>query len=108
MRRPSLQSRESLLEEWMSILCRGEARGLRKSVLIFTPNCQCCTEYGYCHSRVDWESGTYFRDCNGVSNGISLPPNVIDLELQEREQGRESADDELLGILVLLMSLNAI
>ena len=57
---------------------------------------------------MDWESGTYFRDCNGVSNGISLPPNVIDLELQEREQGRESADDELLGILVLLMSLNAI
>lgn len=52
---------------------------------------------------MDWESGTYFRDCNGVSNGISLPPNVIDLELQEREQGRESADDELLGILGLLM-----
>ena len=52
---------------------------------------------------MDWESGTYFRDCNGVSNGISLPLDVIDLELREREQGRESADDELLGILVFLM-----
>ena len=48
----------------------------------------------------DWERATYFRDCNGVSNGMPLPPSVIDLELQEREQGRLSADDELLGTLV--------
>ena len=52
----------------------------------------------------DWERATYFRDCNGVSNGISLPPSVIDLELQEREQGRLSADDELLGFLLLFGS----
>ena len=58
----------------------------------------------------DWERATYFRDCNGVSNGIPLPPSVIDLELQEREQGRLSADDELLGFLMFfirkLMKLN--
>ena len=73
---------------------------LRISFLFSIANVKCCTEYGYCHSRADWESGTYFRDCNGVSNGISLPPDVIDLELREREQGRASADDELLGIQV--------
>ena len=67
-------------------------------------NIQCCTEYGYCHSRADWERATYFRDCNGVSNGISLPPDAIDLEMQEREQGRVSADDELLGLFNLLKS----
>ena len=55
---------------------------------------ECCTEFGYCHPLVSytymmvmtsdngtliqdiWEKG-YFRDCNGKSNGQSLPGSVI-------------------------------
>ena len=58
---------------------------------------ECCSEYGYCHPRQDWERADYFRDCNGVSNGMSLPSDVVTLELEEREQGRLAADDQLLG-----------
>jgi len=59
---------------------------------------ECCTEYGYCHSRVNWESKDSFRDCNGESNGIPLPSDVIRLELDERAKGRIAADDLLLEI----------
>jgi len=43
------------------------------------PNLNCCTEFGYCRSEVDWLGGA-FRDCNGVSNGQGLPDDVIKLE----------------------------
>ena len=39
----------------------------------------CCNEYGYCRSREEW-SELQFRDCNGVSNGIDLPKQVLQLE----------------------------
>ena len=45
----------------------------------------------------DWQAGTYFRDCNGESNGTPLPQTVIRLELRERREGKLAADDELLG-----------
>merc|ERR1711970_1115561 len=59
---------------------------------------ECCTEFGYCHSRADWSRKTYFRDCNGESNGLPLPAEVLRLEMMEREAGRLAADDALLGI----------
>merc|ERR1719317_1430349 len=59
---------------------------------------ECCTEFGYCHSRADWSRKTYFRDCNGESNGLPLPAEVLRLEMIEREAGRLAADDTLLGI----------
>ena len=39
----------------------------------------CCNEYGYCRMREEWEE-KQFRDCNGVSNGIDLPKQVLQLE----------------------------
>jgi len=39
----------------------------------------CCNEYGYCRSREEWNE-LQFRDCNGVSNGIDLPKQVLQLE----------------------------
>ena len=39
----------------------------------------CCNEYGYCRTREEWED-QQFRDCNGVSNGIDLPRQVLQLE----------------------------
>merc|ERR1712133_324037 len=40
---------------------------------------ECCTEYGYCRPQAEWLA-KQFRDCNGVSNGIPLPLDVIDAE----------------------------
>ena len=40
---------------------------------------ECCTEYGYCRPQAEWLAGA-FRDCNGVSNGLPLPPDTIDAE----------------------------
>ena len=39
----------------------------------------CCSEYGYCVTEAAWLSATV-RDCNGLSNGASLPEEVIRLE----------------------------
>jgi len=39
----------------------------------------CCSEYGYCQPQENWRAGV-FRDCNGVSNGIALPPETINAE----------------------------
>lgn len=39
----------------------------------------CCSEFGYCRERVEWDFG-YFRDCNGVSNGIDLHQDTIAAE----------------------------
>lgn len=42
-------------------------------------NVPCCNEYGFCKTEAEWIAGE-FRDCNGLSNGISLPDDVIKLE----------------------------
>merc|ERR1712154_402164 len=34
------------------------------------PSTACCSEYGYCRTREEWKQ-LKFRDCNGISNGIS-------------------------------------
>ena len=39
----------------------------------------CCNEYGYCRPEAEWLAGQ-FRDCNGLSNGINLPDDVLKLE----------------------------
>ena len=39
----------------------------------------CCSEFGFCRPLAEWEYGE-FRDCNGVSNGTPLPPEVIAAE----------------------------
>ena len=39
----------------------------------------CCSEFGYCRPLSEWEYGE-FRDCNGVSNGTPLPPEIIAAE----------------------------
>jgi len=39
----------------------------------------CCNEYGFCRSKEEWNE-LQFRDCNGVSNGIDLPRQVLQLE----------------------------
>jgi len=41
----------------------------------------CCSEFGYCRNREDWEFG-FFRDCNGESNGKSLDIDTIIRELE--------------------------
>jgi len=43
----------------------------------------CCSEFGYCRPKEEWDHGN-FRDCNGVSNGTPLPPDVL---LAEAEAG---------------------
>lgn len=43
------------------------------------PGAECCTEFGYCRSGLDWQAGL-FRDCNGVSNGLPLSPETIAAE----------------------------
>merc|ERR1711935_127117 len=58
---------------------------------------ECCTEFGYCHGRENWEKG-YFRDCNGQSNGQPLPGTVIRLEAAEAAKGDSKVDAEFLGI----------
>jgi len=58
---------------------------------------ECCTEYGYCHGRDQWEKG-YFRDCNGESNGQPLPGSVIRLEAEQAASGDSEVTATVLGI----------
>merc|ERR1719228_1043312 len=51
---------------------------------------ECCTEYGYCRPQAEWLA-MQFRDCNGVSNGIPLPLDVIDAENAAAALGDTSA-----------------
>merc|ERR1719210_2484774 len=51
---------------------------------------ECCTEYGYCRPQAEWLA-KQFRDCNGVSNGIPLPLDVIDAENAAAALGDTSA-----------------
>jgi len=46
----------------------------------------CCNEYGYCVSQEVWQSGQY-RDCNGISNGFSLPGTTIQDEQNAANNG---------------------
>merc|ERR1712115_442463 len=46
----------------------------------------CCSEYGYCQIESNWRAGV-FRDCNGVSNGMSLPPDAIAAETAAAARG---------------------
>merc|ERR1719244_1851216 len=39
----------------------------------------CCSEYGFCRPIEEWQTGN-FRDCNGVSNGVPLPPETLEAE----------------------------
>ena len=57
----------------------------------------CCSEYGYCQPRQDWQRGE-FRDCNMESNGTPLPLNTLQREFLEILEGRPGADDDLLGL----------
>merc|ERR1712115_292252 len=50
----------------------------------------CCSEYGYCQIESNWRAGV-FRDCNGVSNGMSLPPDAIAAETAAAARGDTSA-----------------
>ena len=43
------------------------------------PSLPCCSEYGFCQTEQQWRQGQ-FRDCNGLSNGNSIPDDVIKLE----------------------------
>merc|ERR1711973_976812 len=54
-------------------------------------------EFGYCHPLDSWEKG-YFRDCNGKSNGQSLPGTVIKLEAEQAALGESKIDAQFLGI----------
>merc|ERR1719495_818355 len=47
---------------------------------------ECCTEYGYCHPQSAWIAKA-FRDCNGVSNGMPYPSDVIQAESAAAAQG---------------------
>jgi len=58
---------------------------------------ECCTEFGYCHSKDSWEAG-YFRDCNGASNGQPLPGSVIRLEAAQSAKGESQVTAQVLGI----------
>merc|ERR1711955_141394 len=50
----------------------------------------CCSEYGYCQPEENWRAGV-FRDCNGVSNGIALPPETINAENDAAAHGDTAA-----------------
>ena len=73
----------------LSLLGAGEGRGscpaapFRAVSLAWPAGCPpslpCCNEYGFCRPEEDWRQGQ-FRDCNGVSNGNSVPDDVIKLE----------------------------
>merc|ERR1712115_519382 len=60
---------------------------------------ECCSEFGYCHSRDSWESGN-FRDCNGVSNGQPLEGGVIREEAIEAAKGDGKVTPDFLGVSV--------
>eukprot|EP00494_Astrolonche_serrata_P001636 UN01642 len=49
------------------------------------------------HPLDSWEKG-YFRDCNGKSNGQSLPGSVIRLEAEQAALGSSLTTAEFLGI----------
>ena len=92
----------------LSLLGAGEGRGscpaspYRAAQVNWPNGCPldvpCCNEFGFCKTEVtfvaalilvmkhihisfqaDWLSGQ-FRDCNGLSNGLNLPDDVIKLE----------------------------
>ena len=73
----------------LSLLGAGEGRGscpaapYRAVSVAWPAGCPpvrpCCNEYGYCQTRQAWVQGQ-FRDCNGLSNGNSIPDDVIKLE----------------------------
>merc|ERR1711936_183842 len=46
----------------------------------------CCSEYGYCRAREEWQAGG-FRDCNGESNATPLPADTIIAELTAAAHG---------------------
>jgi len=46
----------------------------------------CCNEYGLCVSQEAWQNGQY-RDCNGISNGFSLPDSTINDEQNAANSG---------------------
>merc|ERR1712212_618464 len=46
----------------------------------------CCSEFGYCHSRENWNAGR-FRDCNGQSNGRPLEAGAIAAEQAAASRG---------------------
>merc|ERR1711962_398058 len=50
----------------------------------------CCSEYGYCQIESNWRAGV-FRDCNGVSNGMSLPEDAIAAETAAAARGDNRA-----------------
>merc|ERR1719210_1746035 len=50
------------------------------------PNADCCSEFGYCRPRSEWDLGL-FRDCNGVSNGRALEAGAIAAENAAAAQG---------------------
>merc|ERR1711962_1741083 len=60
---------------------------------------ECCSEFGYCHSRDSRESGN-FRDCNGVSNGQPLEGGVIREEAIEAAKGDGKVTPDFLGVSV--------
>jgi len=47
---------------------------------------ECCSEFGYCHPQSAWLAKS-FRDCNGVSNGMPYPSDVIQAESAAAAQG---------------------
>merc|ERR1719187_184424 len=55
---------------------------------------ECCSEYGYCHSRESWLEGN-FRDCNGESNGTPLAREAIEAEARAAAQGDSAAQSIL-------------
>merc|ERR1712212_1348621 len=55
----------------------------------------CCSEFGYCHSRENWNAGG-FRDCNGQSNGRPLEAAAIAAE-QAAAAGGDTRGLALLG-----------
>merc|ERR1712215_235150 len=56
----------------------------------------CCSEYGYCQSRANWQAGA-FRDCNGASNGTPLPADAINAE-NAAAAGGDTRGLPLLGV----------
>ena len=95
MRDPGLLMRSLLLSvllscgRGLSLLGAGEGRGscpaapFRAVKVAWPAGCPpslpCCNEYGFCQSELHWRQGQ-FRDCNGLSNGNSIPDDVIKLE----------------------------
>merc|ERR1712003_23664 len=60
------------------------------------PSASCCSEFGYCRPKAEWDAG-YFRDCNGVSNGLPLAAEALEAEAAAAAAG----DNAAAGILVV-------